>query len=272
LGEKPTKRGGSATPRGSFFDFAGDHVQRYVWVSNLVRGLKVIDVGCGHGYGSDYLSGVAESVMGVDSDREAIGFALRNYASRNLMFRLMDVCALELLGDLYDAAVFFEVIEHLPNPRACLSSIAKILKTGGCLYLSTPNRKYSERFYVDNKSPNRFHLREYSPEEMERLLGEFFTVERVFREASTTGLEAIIDARAQLELDYQKSFFLPNWMRKLVPDAVKDAWLNLRGFNPDSRYESVVRGKWKEYRIEETTVGELDAKFQTQLYCCKKAT
>jgi SAM-dependent methyltransferase len=250
---------------------AGDHVQRYVWVSNLVRALRVIDVGCGHGYGSNYLAEVAEFVVGVDSDRKAITYARRNYVSRNLAFKLMDVYTLEMLRDLFDAAVSFEVIEHLKDPRAYLRSISRSLKNEGRLYLSSPNRRYAERFYVDGKSPNRFHVREYYPEEMKRLLGEFFSIEGVFCQVSTTGLEAIIEARTEQKGNYQKSFFIPASVRKLVPGPVRDAWLNIRGLGTDFVYWSVVRGKWKEYSIAETTVGELDAKFPVQLYCCKKA-
>lgn len=232
--------------------------------------MKVIDVGCGHGYGSDYLAKVAESVTGVDSDPEAIAFALRNYARRNLAFKLMDVSTLELLGDLFDTAVSFEVIEHLNEPRAYLSSVSKTLKNGGYFYLSTPNRKYTERFYVDDRPPNRFHVREYYPEEMEHLLEGFFTIKGVFSQLSTTGLEAIVEARTQQMRNYQKSFLIPMSVRKLVPDAVKSAWLNLRGL--DLRYwEPVLNGKWKEYQIKETTVNQLDAKFPVQLYSCKKS-
>jgi SAM-dependent methyltransferase len=269
---KQTTCGGSIVPKSDFFDLPGDHVQRYVWARNFIRGLKVIDVGCGYGYGTHYLAEATKFVVGVDSDPKAINFALRSYARQNLEFRLIDVYDLQSLDESFDAAVSFEVIEHLKQPRAYLRNVAEALANDAMFYVSTPNKKYTERFYVNGRSPNKGHLTEYCPEEMRRLLNEFFSIESMFYEVSTTGLEAILESRIEARERYQKSFFIPRPLRKFIPDSVKQTWLHFSGFGPEYVFDSVLDGKWKDYIIRETTMAELDTRFPVQIYCCRKVT
>src|ERR1700729_3131679 len=47
------------------------HLVVYEWIAQRVRDLRVIDMACGEGYGSDVLAGVAASVVGVDANPEA---------------------------------------------------------------------------------------------------------------------------------------------------------------------------------------------------------
>jgi len=63
------------TPQGRFLDLPGANVSRYLWASEHLKGRKVLDYGCGHGYGAYFLSdGIADLVLGIDSDSKAVSY------------------------------------------------------------------------------------------------------------------------------------------------------------------------------------------------------
>ncbi len=47
------------------------HLVVYEWIAERVRGLRVVDMACGEGYGSEVLAAGASSVVGVDANPEA---------------------------------------------------------------------------------------------------------------------------------------------------------------------------------------------------------
>lgn len=108
------------------------HVHRYLWTLPRVEGKRVVDVGCGSGYGSLLLSWAAASVIGIDLDPTAIAHARRHYPEVDYR----EAAADEPLGDEVDLAVCFEVLEHVADPDAVLRAIAGQSRR---LLLSMPN-------------------------------------------------------------------------------------------------------------------------------------
>jgi SAM-dependent methyltransferase len=117
------------------------HKVRYRFASSLAGGARVLDAGCGAGYGSRMLAETARSVVAVDDDREILDWARARYAARNLWFAAMDVMNLSLSSDLFDLAVSLQVMEHIADPDAYLSELRRVLRPGGTLVLSTENEK-----------------------------------------------------------------------------------------------------------------------------------
>lgn len=95
------------------------HAARYSWAMRLCGGQRVLDVGCGVGYGSYMLSWVADSVTAFDVDEEAIATARATYPGVD--YRLADVTTGEIPGG--DVAVCFEVLEHVSDPWAVLRAV-----------------------------------------------------------------------------------------------------------------------------------------------------
>ena len=58
-------------------DLLNEHMARYAFAARLARGKRVLDAGCGAGYGSAELAQTATSVVGVDVAEEAVEFARR---------------------------------------------------------------------------------------------------------------------------------------------------------------------------------------------------
>ena len=55
------------------------HLAVYEWIAARVRGLRVLDLACGEGYGSDVLARTAATVVGVDANPEAYEHARLRY-------------------------------------------------------------------------------------------------------------------------------------------------------------------------------------------------
>jgi SAM-dependent methyltransferase len=152
------------------------HLVVYRWIAERVGGLRVIDMACGEGYGSDVLAGSAASVVGVDANPQAHEHARMRYRRENLRFE-RDL--IETFAQPADAVVFLQTIEHLQDPGAALEHFHALVGSGGAVYLSTPNvltlaPKGAER------SDNPWHVHEYRAQELERLCREHFASVALF--------------------------------------------------------------------------------------------
>ena len=159
-----------------------EHLDRYRFAYTFAQGKRILDIACGTGYGSHMLSSAgAKSVTGIDISLESIEYA-RRFESNNLTFSQGNALSLKSIKDnSFDLVVSFETIEHLNDPRRFLSELRRILKSGGILIISTPNRHFTSPFYWLNHRPrNRFHIFELNPREFRSLLSEFFLVDSVY--------------------------------------------------------------------------------------------
>lgn len=99
-----------------------DHVARYEFAAAMLKGKRVIDFACGVGYGAKILAGTAKRVLAYDIDREALAYGCQNYRHARLSFAVGDASKPGKLPPA-DAAVCFETIEHLEDPRALLLAL-----------------------------------------------------------------------------------------------------------------------------------------------------
>lgn len=140
-----------------------DHVARYEFASQFVKGKVVLDIACGTGYGSSRLANAgAQMVEGVDIDVETIVYAERRYASESVHFTCASASAIPFSDRFFDSIVSFETIEHLEAPirEQYLREIGRVLKDDGVLILSTPNKKITSPW--KSKPNNKFHVIEFT--------------------------------------------------------------------------------------------------------------
>jgi SAM-dependent methyltransferase len=156
------------------------HLAVYEWIGARVAGLRVIDMACGEGYGSEVLSRSASSVVGVDANPQAHEHARLRYQRQNLSFErgVVDGYGEE---SAYDAVVFLQTIEHVQEPAEVLGHFRRILAPGGVAYVSTPN-VLTLAGPDREKSDNPWHIKEYRAEEFDALCRS------VFEEVEVLGL------------------------------------------------------------------------------------
>jgi len=142
----------------------------YEWIAARVGGLRVVDMACGEGYGSDLLAAAAASVVGVDANPEAHEHARLRYSRPNLRFERN---LIESFSEPCDAVVFLQTIEHVQDAGAILEHFKSMLGDGGVAYVSTPNLLTLAPPGAE-KSDNPWHLREYRAEEFRALCEAHF--------------------------------------------------------------------------------------------------
>jgi 2-polyprenyl-3-methyl-5-hydroxy-6-metoxy-1,4-benzoquinol methylase len=146
------------------------HLVVYEWIAARAGGLRVVDMACGEGYGSNLLAQEAASVVGVDANPEAHEHARLRYVRPNLRFERDLV---ESFAEPCDAVVFLQTIEHVEDPGAILEHFKSMLAPGGVAYVSTPNLLTLAPPGAE-KSENPWHLKEYRAAEFGQLCREHF--------------------------------------------------------------------------------------------------
>ncbi len=149
--EKPVVRMERLTPETRAM--LPNECQRYWYelASEYVRGLSVVDVGSGTGYGMKILaSGGASSVAGIDLLPAGPGVELRDVA--------------DVPDGAYDVATCLDVIEHVEDDADFLGHLLRVSRRAA--FFSTPNW---DRFHCANP----FHVREYTADELRALIGSF---------------------------------------------------------------------------------------------------
>lgn len=151
-----------------------EHIARYRFAKDFVRGRRTLDIACGEGYGAAALARAgASSVVGIDISPDICEHARRKYA---LDARPGDAQAIPLPGRSVDVIVSFETIEHLDNPAAFIDESARVLESPGMLIVSTPNRPV----YSGEGTINPFHRVEFDETEFVALLRSRFRTVRLY--------------------------------------------------------------------------------------------
>jgi ubiquinone/menaquinone biosynthesis C-methylase UbiE len=153
-------------------DLWAEHIARYAFAAKLATG-RVLDIGCGTGYGTAELAQHAESATGIDISIEAIDYARAHYPLLNTNFLEAPATSIPLQDASFDLITAFEVIEHLDNWRDLLTEARRLLRPNGTLLVSTPNKLY----YAESRAadgPNPFHTHEFEYEEFRDALAAVF--------------------------------------------------------------------------------------------------
>lgn len=131
----------------------------------------VVEAGCGEGYGADLLRRQGAQVVALDYDEQVVSHVRRSYPQvQPVQANLVD---LPLRSTTVDSVVSLQVIEHLWDLGAFWSECRRVLKPGGRLIVSTPNRlTFSPGVARGQKPTNPFHVEEFDADQLVTLLTE----------------------------------------------------------------------------------------------------
>ena len=168
-------------------DLWNEHVARYAFAARLARGRRVLDAGCGTGYGAAELARHAVWVAGVDLSGAAIEHAQAHYAAVGIEFLRASCTSLPFRDASFQLVVAFEVIEHLSDWRALLEEARRLLAPGGQFVVSTPNQLY----YAESRKlsgPNPYHEHEFTLDEFRAELSAVFPHVLLFAQNHVDGV------------------------------------------------------------------------------------
>jgi 2-polyprenyl-6-hydroxyphenyl methylase / 3-demethylubiquinone-9 3-methyltransferase len=107
-----------------------------------LAGLRLLDVGCGAGLAAEALARRGFDVLGLDAAGATIDAARAHAAGQGLAVAYRAGVAEDVMaeGRRFPVVTALEVIEHVADPRAFVTTLAGLLEPGGLLFLSTLNR------------------------------------------------------------------------------------------------------------------------------------
>jgi SAM-dependent methyltransferase len=161
------------------------HEAAYEIARGLLAGGRMLDLGCGSGYGAAGLAGRDAAVVALD--RVPPDPTNRRSAAR---FVRADLGAVPLAPRAFDLVVSFQVIEHLADPGPYLDAIARVLAPGGTALLTTPN-------VLTSDGVNPYHVHEYRAEEFRDLLATRFAEVRVEGIGASDPVRRTLEARSR---------------------------------------------------------------------------
>jgi 2-polyprenyl-6-hydroxyphenyl methylase/3-demethylubiquinone-9 3-methyltransferase len=119
---------------------------RLAWIENMVplKGLRVLDVGCGGGILADAMARKGADVLGIDLASKALKVAqLHALEAQTEGVAYQEISAEALAAEQpgsFDVVTCMEMLEHVPDPSLVVKACATLVKPGGHVFFSTINR------------------------------------------------------------------------------------------------------------------------------------
>ena len=111
-------------------------IQQYTSLANQT----ILDVGCGGGILCEGMARIGANVTGLDVEAEAIACAQAHALQSQLSIDYVCQPIESYESDSFDIITCMEMLEHVQEPQLVIQHCARLLKTGGYLFLSTLNR------------------------------------------------------------------------------------------------------------------------------------
>ncbi len=117
---------------------------RYIEEAAGLRGVRALDVGCGGGILSEAMAQRGAEVLGIDLSQAVLDVAELHALESKTPVQYRAIAAEELAAaqpSSFDLVTCMEMLEHVPDPCAILGALAKLVRPGGNVIVSTLNRK-----------------------------------------------------------------------------------------------------------------------------------
>ncbi len=215
---------------------------RYSFALRYAAGRRVLDVGCGARKGPWLLAQRAKSAIGFDITPEALHYCQEQWPSPNAYYVAGDAAHLPFSDEAFETVTAFEVLEHLFDQAGLMRELRRVLKTGGTLVLSTPNRPIAS---PNGVLSNPDHVKEFDLAELKEFLVSFFSRFEIYGQSYSS---AVTCAHKVEKESYALTQKIPLVLRRLLPRCVRD------------RLFKVWRGCWGrlKYSKSENSLTERD--------------
>lgn len=128
--------------------------QRNPWIAAEIdrvfagRPARVLDLGCGAGFLSNYLATRGHAVTGLDTTEENLEVARAHDSTATASYELGDACALPHADASFDVVCAMDLLEHVPDPARLVAEVGRVLAPGGLFFFHTFNRTWLANLIV----------------------------------------------------------------------------------------------------------------------------
>jgi len=161
-------------PNGKFKPLHLINPLRVSYIENKVqlKGLDILDIGCGGGILSEALSQKGANVTAIDLADGPLEVAkIRQKQSKlDIKYKKMSTSELVNEGHKYDVITCLEMLEHVPDPAEIVKDCADLTKSGGHLFFSTINRNLKSFFFAILGAEYIFNILPQGTHEFEKLI------------------------------------------------------------------------------------------------------
>jgi 2-polyprenyl-6-hydroxyphenyl methylase/3-demethylubiquinone-9 3-methyltransferase len=123
---------------------------RNPWIAGAIgtAPLRVLDLGCGAGFLSNYLAARGHRVCGLDADTESLAVARAYDQTGTADYQQGDACALPYPDASFDVVCAMDLIEHVEHPGRLVAEASRVLAPGGVFFFHTFNRTWLAKLIV----------------------------------------------------------------------------------------------------------------------------
>ena len=109
---------------------------------DCLKGLRILDIGCGGGILSEPLARLGAEMVGADPSEENINVARMHAENVGVPvgYRVTTAEELAAANERFDVVLAMEVVEHVANVDAFIATCATMVKPGGLMIIATLNR------------------------------------------------------------------------------------------------------------------------------------
>lgn len=146
-------------------------------------GEKALEIGCAEGYYTKKISEITSNLTATDISKKFLEKAKNYNPHKTCQYMCCPVERLPFSDNSFDKVLMSEVIEHLFDWRHGIEEVYRVLKPGGIVVISTPNKlSYFNilchtKILLRNQPFEGDHIKEFSRKELVRLLSEYFIIE-----------------------------------------------------------------------------------------------
>lgn len=198
--------------------YFSEHLARYAFIRDkLPLSSRVLDLGCGVGYGCRSVCEGTSALVGLDISLDAILKARAIYSHPKIEYMVARGESLPLRDRSFNAVISFEVIEHISQEHQSfyLSEIVRVLTYNGLAFFSTPNRQFT------SGRANPYHLKEFYFDELKAALSEHFPVVSLYGQTCSSAAASVYRGKTASRVRKVKEFLgvqfmLPHWAKRLL--------------------------------------------------------
>ncbi len=123
-------------------------LEKLKFIFGAQTNLRILDVGCGGGFLSNYLSSHGYRVSGIDLSEESLKVAEKYDQTQKVDYRIADAQNLPFSDASFDVITAMDFLEHVENPAQIIKEISRVLKPGGIFFFHTFNRNLLSWFVI----------------------------------------------------------------------------------------------------------------------------